>query len=332
MHRIGLVGSGFMATTHANSYQEIADTKVVAVASLDNKREQFADEHTQGAEVYADAEQMMDDADITVVDVCTPTPTHRPLVEDAAERGIDTFCEKPLARTAEGSDAIVEAVKEAGITFMTGHVVRYFPEYLEAKQRIDAGEIGTLGTLHTERLSSPPRYGSNCWFGDKSQSGGVLLDMAIHDFDYLRWVAGEVNRVFARTAEWDDGHLNQHSSVVLRFEDGTVGHVEASWGYPEGSPFITSYELAGNEGMLEFDSRDENTVRISGGLEGANAPSSPLTKSPYTAELEHFLDCIENDNDPDISPNDAREAVNIALAAIESSERGEPVSPAEVSA
>nr|WP_233341009.1 Gfo/Idh/MocA family oxidoreductase [Haloprofundus sp. MHR1] len=332
MQRIGLVGSGFMATTHANSYQEIAGAEIAAVASLGDNRAEFAAEHAPDADVYADAEEMMDDADVTVVDICTPTPTHRPLVEAAAARGLDTFCEKPLARTAEDADAVVDAVEEAGITFMTGHVLRYFPEYAEAKRRIDAGEIGTPGTLRTERLSSPPRYGSNSWFGDKAQSGGVLLDMAIHDFDYLRWVAGEVDRVFARTTEWDDGHLNQHSSVVLRFEDGAVGHVEASWGYPEGSPFITSYELAGDEGMLEFDARDENAVRVSGGVEGANAPASPLAKSPYTAELEHFVDCVENGEDPDISPNDAREAVRVALAAIESSERGEPVSPAEVRA
>ncbi|SFR64124.1 Gfo/Idh/MocA family protein [Halogeometricum limi] len=330
MQRVGLVGSGFMATTHATSYQEIADAEVVAVASLSDDREAFAAEHTPDADVYGDAEEMMDDADVTMVDVCTPTPTHRSLVEAAAERGLDAFCEKPLARTVADADAIVDAVEDAGITFMTGHVLRYFPEYVEAKRRIDAGEIGTLGTLHTERLSAPPRYGTNSWFGDKDQSGGVLLDMAIHDFDYLRWVVGEVNRVFARTAEWDDGHLNQHSSVLLRFEDGTTGHVEASWGYPDGSPFVTSYELAGDGGLLEFDARDENAVRVSGGAEGANAPSSPLAKSPYTQELEHFVDCVETGRDPDITPDDARAAVRIALAAIASSERGEPVSPAEV--
>ena len=321
-----------MATTHANSYQEIPDAEVVAVASLGDDREAFAAEHAPDADVYDDAEKMMDEADITVVDVCTPTPTHRPLVEAAAERGLDAFCEKPLARTAADADAIVDAVEDAGITFMTGHVLRYFPEYAEAKRRIDAGEIGALGTLHTERLSSPPRYGSNSWFGDTAQSGGVLLDMAIHDFDYLRWVVGDVERVFARTAEWDDGHLNQHSSVLLRFEDGTTGNVEASWGYPEGSPFVTSYELAGDEGLLEFDARDENAVRVSGGAEGTKAPASPLAKSPYTRELEHFVECVETGRDPDISPDDARQAVRIALAAIESAERGEPVAPAEVGA
>lgn len=332
MQRIGLVASGFMAETHANCYQDISDAEVVAVASVDEDRNDFAAEHTPNANVYGDAEQMMDDADITVVDICSPTPTHRPFIEAAVDRGYSVFCEKPLARTAADADAIVDVVEDADITFMTGHVLRYFPEYREAKRRIDAGEIGTPGTLTTERLASPPRYGTNSWFSDKDKSGGVLLDMAIHDFDYLRWVVGEIDRVFARTAEWDDDdHLHQHSSVILRFEDESVGHVEASWAYPDGSPFVTTYELAGDEGLLEFDARDENAVRVSGGVKGTNAPASPLAKSPYTKELEHFIDCVQNGREPDITPNDARQAVKIALAAIESSERGEPVSPAEVS-
>ncbi|SFR67091.1 Predicted dehydrogenase [Halogeometricum rufum] len=330
MQRIGLVGSGFMAETHANCYQEIPGAEVVAVASLEDDKEAFAAAHTPDADTYDDAEQMMDEADLTAVDICSPTPTHRPFIEAAVDRGLSAFCEKPLARTAADADAIVDAVADADVTFMTGHVLRYFPEYVEAKRRIDAGEIGAPGTMTTERLSSPPRYGTNSWFGDKEQSGGVLLDMAIHDFDYLRWVVGEVDRVFARTAEWDDGHLHQHSSVVLRFEDGTVGHVEASWAYPEGSPFVTSYEFAGDEGLLEFDARDENAVRVSGGAEGANAPASPLAVSPYTKELEHFVECAETGREPEITPDDARQAVKIALAAIESSERGEPVAPAEV--
>ncbi|MFB9809124.1 Gfo/Idh/MocA family protein [Haladaptatus pallidirubidus] len=144
MQRIGLVGSGFMAMAHANSYQEMADAEVVAVASLDDDREAFAAENTPNASVYNDAEKMMEEADITAVDICTPTPTHRPFVEAAADHGLNTFCEKPLARTVADTNAIVDAVTDASITFMTGHVLRYFPEYVEAKRRIDAGEVGTL--------------------------------------------------------------------------------------------------------------------------------------------------------------------------------------------
>ncbi|WP_363466791.1 Gfo/Idh/MocA family protein [Halogeometricum borinquense] len=332
MQRVGLVGSGLMATTHANSYQEIDDAEVVAVASHGENRDEFAAEHAPGADVYYDPEEMMDDADVTVIDACTPTPTHRPLIEAAADRGLDAFSEKPMARTVEDAEAVVNAVEESGITFMTGHVLRFFPEYAEAKRRIDDGEIGTPGTLRAERLSSPPRYGTENWFSDKSQSGGVLLDMAIHDFDFLRWVAGDVERVFTRTAEWDNDHLHQHAAVHLRFEDGTVGQVETSWAYPEDTPFTTAYEFAGSEGMLEFDSRDEHSIRISGTADDANVPASALKTSPYTAELRHFVDCLESGTEPKISPQDAREAVKISLAAIESGERGEPVELSEVGA
>lgn len=330
MQRVGLVGSGFMATTHVSSYQEIADAEVVAVASHDENREEFVAEHAPNADVYYDPEEMMDDTDITVVDVCTPTPTHRPFVEAATDLNLNVFCEKPMARTITDADAIVEAVEDAGVKFMTGHVLRYFPAYVEAKRRIDAGEIGTPGTLRTERLSSPPRYGTENWFSDKEQSGGVLLDMAIHDFDYLRWIAGDVKRVFTCITEWDNEHLHQHAVVHLRFEDGIVGHVEASWAYPDDTPFTTAYEFSGDEGMLEFDTRNDNSVCIAGTIGESDVPSSPLAKSPYTMELEHFIDCVENGTDPDITLQDAREAVRVSLAAIESGERGEPIPLVEV--
>jgi UDP-N-acetylglucosamine 3-dehydrogenase len=331
MQQVGLVGSGFMATTHANSYLELPNAEVVAVASVGENRTTFAEEYTPDADVYTDAEEMMDSTEISIVDICTPTPTHQSIIEAAAERGFDVFCEKPMARTLEGAESVVDTVDRTGITFMTGHVLRFFPEYTEAKRRIDAGEIGTPGTLRTERISSLPRYGVDNWFSDTDQSGGVLLDMAIHDFDFLRWVAGDVERVFTRLAEWNNDHLKQHAVAILRFENGTIGHVEASWAYPEDTPFTTAYEFAGSEGLLEFDTRNENSLRISGVADETRVPQRPLVTNPYTRELGHFIDCVEQGDDPDITPDDAREAVRIALCAIESGERGEPITLSEVS-
>ncbi|WP_101296814.1 Gfo/Idh/MocA family protein [Halegenticoccus soli] len=332
MQQVGLVGSGFMAATHANSYQHIPDAEVTAVASLDESRDAFVEEHVPEADVYADAEEMMDAADVSVVDVCTPTPSHRPLVEAAAERGLDVFCEKPMARTLEEAAAVIDATERTGVTFMTGHVLRYFPEYAEAKRRIDAGEIGAPGTLRAERLSSPPAHGSDNWYSDKERSGGVLFDMAIHDFDFLRWVAGDVERVFTRSAEWENGLLKQHAVVLLRFEDGPIGHVEASWAYPEDTPFTTAYEFAGDEGSLEFDTREDDSLRVPGGAGEAHIPRSPLATDPYTRELDHFIACVEGGADPDITPEDAYEAIRIAVAAVESAESGEPVYLSEVGA
>lgn len=333
MQQVGLVGSGLMATTHAERYRSITEAEVVAVASLDDNLPEFVSQHAPKADAYRDAETMFDEADVSVVDLCTPTPTHQPLVEAAAKRGLGIFCEKPIARTMDGANAIVEAVHEADVPFMTGHVLRYFPEYETAKERIDRGEIGTPSILRTERLATPPTYGSDGWFADTDQSGGALLDLAIHDFDLLRWVAGEVDHVFARASTWnDDGVHREHAAVTLRFENGALGFVEVSWAYGDDAPFTMTYEFAGDEGLLEFDSRAESSLQLSSVGDNLDVPSATLQSDPYTRELRHFIDCAESGDEPAITPEDGREALRIALAAIESSETNKPVSVEEVGA
>lgn len=327
MQRVGVVGSGYMADTHAERYAELPDAEVVAVASTSDGLDAFAAEHDAAA--YADFEAMLDDADLTAVDVCTPTPTHEEYVLPAIDRGLAVFCEKPLARTLDAADRIAAAAADADAPVMVGHVLRFFPEYLTAKERIDAGEVGEPGTLRAERLSPPPNHGS--WFTDREQSGGVLLDMAIHDFDYLRWVAGDVERVFARRSAWENHALWEHAAVDLRFESGAVGHVEASWAYPEDAPFATTFEFAGDEGSLEFDAREEHAVRFYGESTDATDPAANAYETdPYARELAHFAECAETGAEPDVGVGDAREAVRIALAAIESAKRGAPVRISEV--
>ena len=332
MQRVGLIGSGVMATTHAGSYTEIDDAEIVAIASTGDNLDEFATEHAPEAETYDDAETMLAEADITMVDVCTPTPTHHGLATAAAERDLAVFCEKPMTRTMAQADDLVETIAETGVPASVGHVLRFFPSYLTAKERIDAGELGELGTMRAERLSSPPKYGADNWFSDVEQSGGVVLDMGIHDLDYLRWVVGEVDRVFARSEEWDaDGHRYQHAGVDLRFEDGTVGYVEASWGYPDEMDFTTAFEFAGDDGSLEYDTRDERPVDFTGDTGGEMDPAAGAFRvSPYTRELRHFVECVETGTEPAVTVEDGREAVRIALAANESAERGEPVQVAEV--
>ncbi|PSP94454.1 gfo/Idh/MocA family oxidoreductase [Halobacteriales archaeon QS_4_62_28] len=335
MQRVGLLGSGVMATTHANSYATIGDAEVVAVASTGDNLDEFVDEHTPDGTAYDDPETMLDEADITILDVCTPTPTHHDYATAGAERGLAVFCEKPMTRTMAEADSLVATVEETGVPFMVGHVLRFFPSYLTAKDRIDAGELGQLGTMRAERLSPPPKYGSDNWFSDVEQSGGVLLDMAIHDFDYLRWIVGDVERVFTRSTTWtsEEGHRHEHAGVDLRFADGTAGYVEASWAYPDQMDFTTGFEFAGDEGSLEYDTRDEHPVRFTGDTGGEMDPAAGAFRvSPYTRELRHFVECVESGTDPAVGAHEAREAVRIALAAIASGERGEPVTVSEVTA
>jgi predicted dehydrogenase len=325
MVRIGMVGSGFMAETHLAAYRGIDGADVVAVAAP-NTAEEFVAEAGLSAETYGSAEELMDEADVDALDVCSPTPTHRPVVTAAAERGIDAFCEKPIAGNLEDAQVIADVAENAGITLMVGHVLRFFPQYERARDVVEDGGIGDPGVARARRLSPFPSWGHDDWYADRGSSGGVLVDLAIHDLDYVRWVFGEVDRVFARRSVWEEG---EHGHVTLRFENGAAAYVDASWGLPPGQELTQSFELAGSDGLVEFDGDDAAlTFRTAEGTQVTN----PVAKDGYRRQLEAFVESVETRSEPSVTAEDAIAALRLSLAANRSAETGRPVAPEEVSA
>ncbi|MFP8956612.1 Gfo/Idh/MocA family protein [Natrialbaceae archaeon A-CW3] len=323
MVRIGIVGSGFMAETHANAYESIDDATIVAVASP-NTADEFVDDAGLDATTYSSADELLEDAAIDAIDICSPTPTHRPIVEQAAERGVDAFCEKPIAGSLEDARAIATVVEEHEISLMVGHVLRFFPQYERIRQVVDDGGIGDPGVARARRLSPFPSWGHENWYADRDRSGGVLVDLAIHDLDYLRWVLGDVERVFARRSVWDGG---EHAHVTLRFEDGAVGYVEASWGLPESQELTHSLELAGDDGLLEYDGDDTAvTTMTADGTDDA----SPVDAGGYQRELEAFVKSVRNGTEPPVTVEDAIETLRLSIAANRSAAEGRPVAVEEV--
>lgn len=323
MVRIGIVGSGFMARTHVDAYTSIENANVTAVASPDSADE-FVAEQDLSAETYTAATDLFDDADVDAVDICTPTPTHRELVEAAAKRGIDTFCEKPLTASLDDALAAAEAVDNAGIQFMVGHVLRFFPAYEQIKATIDAGGVGNPGVVRARRLSQFPDWGHKNWYANRTKSGGALVDLAIHDFDYLRWVFGAVDRVFARS----NGSREEWTHATLRFESGVVGYVEASWAHPKRVGLATELEVAGDDGLIEYDSTADEAVTLA--TDEELTVTNPVGKDGYRRELAAFVDGIERGTELPVDADEAIESLRLAKAATESAERGVPVAPAEV--
>lgn len=341
MIRIGLIGSGSMAAVYADRISEIDTATVTAVASP-NTAQEFVAEHAPDATAYDSAETICGEAELDAVAILSPTHLHREHCEVATEHDLDIICEKPLARTMEDAHAIEEAVDDAGVRCMVAHVTRFFPEYATAKERIDAGEIGTPGVVRTQRAFG--FEGPRGWFSDHEKSGGVLLDLAIHDFDYLRWVFGDVERVFTRTSRWGEEGESESTVTILRFESGVVGHCEAWTVHGPSVPFTTSFEFAGDDGLIEYENDDTTPIELYD-ADGHHVPRDPvgddipLREDGYHKQLDAFVGCIENseaqsasgrEEESPIPVSEGIESLRISLAAIESAKRGEPVSPAEV--
>ena len=320
--RVGLVGAGFMGGVHLNAYAGITEVEVVGVTDA-RVEAAVAGAKMVGTRPYASYEELVSAEDVEVVDVCLPTALHRDLALRAAGEGRHVILEKPIARTMEDAQQILEAFPGDGPRLFVGHVVRFFPEYVGIKHKIDAGDLGTIGMVRTSRRS-PFLLGWNDWYADWRVSGGVLLDLVIHDFDFLRWALGEVERVYARGVLGREYNRLDYVLVTLRFENGAIAHVEGHWGYP--GPFNYSIEVAGSSALVTVDSTEPASLELAGDTATpGEVPDLASGKSPYAKELEHFIHCIATGEEPIVQSQDACEALRIGLAATESVLTGEPV-------
>ena len=194
MLRVALVGAGGMAGMHASCYTKIANAELVGI--MDTRLEAAtALAEKSHSTPYTDFDRMLDETRPDVVDVCCPTPWHVDYVCRAAERagewglrGIST--EKPMARTVEECRRMIAACELADVPLFVAHVLRFFPEYALAKQGVEGGYVGQPAAIRTRRGGPMPRAW-NDWYANFDWSGGLILDLIIHDFDWLRWTFGK---------------------------------------------------------------------------------------------------------------------------------------------
>jgi predicted dehydrogenase len=283
--------------------------------------------HDCGTQAVDSLEALIDMVD--VVDICAPTHLHHEMVLRAAAAGKHILCEKPLARTAPQGDHMIAVCQQAGVKLLVAHVVRFFPEYARAKAIVDRGEIGRVGVVRLRRASALPTWSEDNWLMDDDKSGGMMLDLMVHDFDYARWVAGEVESVFAKNVTSAlPREQRDYALAILRHANGALSHIEGGWAYPAGM-FRTALEIAGDGGLIEHPSGSSVPLQIylaqTGTARASGVPTSPLIEDPYVTEIKHFYDVIAHGVPPRVTAADGVAAVRIALAAIESAQTGQRV-------
>lgn len=324
MVKVGVVGLGTMGRQHTDAYRQMPDVTIAAVYDHHPERAQaFAQEY--GVPVAANYQELLNLCDI--VDICTPTYRHVEYALPAIEAGKAVVCEKPLARTLEDCERIVSAVKQHGTLFMPAHVLRFFPEYRLAHQLVKSGALGTVAAVRMRRGGDFPRTKSD-WYADFAKSGGVILDLIIHDFDWLLWTLGEAERVYAKALTFRRLEHLDYTLVTLKFKNGAVAHIEGTWCDPGG--FKVNFEVCGDAGMIEYDSTRQVALQIATRAEGGTGggvqvPESPAVHNPYYLELRHFVECVQSGQQPEITVEDGYAAVRLALAAIESAQTGKVI-------
>jgi predicted dehydrogenase len=332
MLRVGLIGAGMMGSVHAEAWSQTPAQVTGILSRTHEKAQKIAQQYD--CKIYNDFDQLL--ADVDVIDICTPTDTHHEIVLKAAQAGKHIVCEKPLARTEQEGIEMLEVCENAGVQLLVAHVVRFFPQYSEAKSVVDSGAIGNVGVVRLTRCGFQPGRVTDSWLLDEERSGGVMLDLMIHDFDYARWVAGDVQSVYAKSVRSQDAQsVGDYALVILQHTNGAISNVEGGWAYPP-PMFRTAFEIAGDDGLIEHPAEQSTPLHIyldtrgQGDSPDAVVPSSPLLEDPYTIQAKHFYDVLSGTVDSIVSAEDGLDALRISLAAIESAKTGKVVQIGEV--
>jgi len=331
--RVGIVGSGFMGRAHAPGWAS-TDAEIVGVASVNREDgEQLASQY--GWRYFPDLDAILPHVD--VVDLCVPTHVHHAMTVQAARARKHIICEKPIALTVEDGIEMIRVCKQNGARLFIAMVLHFFPEFVKIKQSVDEGRIGKPAVIRLTRASYRPKKPADNWFLDNNKSGGMMIDLMIHDFEYAHWLAGDVERVIARSVSMDHPAVPEdHALAILRFRNGAMAHIEGSWAYPV-PMFTIRVEVAGDGGLIEWDNSQTMPIqpflhKQSGEASHVALPGSPLLEDPFTTEVKHFWNALKNNTPFAVTPEDALAGLQIALAAKESARTGQPITlqPLEV--
>jgi len=333
--KIGVIGLGRMGRLYARMLaSRVSGAYLDAIAEVGvQSRSQIMSE-LDVAHAFADAYELLALPDLDAVVIATPTSTHYDLVIAAAKAGKAIFCEKPLALTLEENRSILQAVASAQVPLQVGFMRRFDAAYQRAKTLITDGQIGhpvTFKSLSRDPFCPPGEY------MDPAKSGGLILDMAIHDFDLARWLVGsEVERVTAEGTVLVCNELAavgdiDNALVNMRFVNGALGNIEASRNAFYGYDIRT--EVLGSEGAVMIGVHQHTPVLLLNRA-GAHHDVMPYLMErfgdAYRAQLQHFVDCLHNGQSPAVGGAEALAACKIGIAATRSYQAGRPVTLSEL--
>lgn len=334
MQKIAIVGFGAMGQMHANCYQLISRAKVVALVDANPaEARKTLDKLGYNFAVYPSLEELFANEEVDAVDICLPTDLHVPVGLQVVAAGKHVFCEKPFAPTAEEGKKLVEAARRKKVFLMVGHCIRFWAEYQYLEQTVKEAKYGKLLSLTMQRRASRPTYSKQNWLQNLARSGGAAYDLHIHDTDYILHLLGKPKAVTSVGTKDFSGWA--HVFTTYHYKNIAVT-AEGGWNYPEKFGFNMSWQAVFEDAVLEFDFSKTPTLRLIAGKKTAKdialkAPKASASMTTgnisdlggYLNELKYWIECLENNQAPEISTGkQAIESVATVAAEVESMEAG----------
>ena len=335
--RVAIVGFGFMGRMHYGNWKKMKGAKVVALCDKDAT--QFtaptkggnisgADATTDFGEaiIYDDFDRMLAEAQPDVISLTLPTPLHVPLTVKALAAGVSVLCEKPMALNAADCNKMIQAAKKApkGAKLMIAHCLRFWPSYVFLKKLVDSKKYGRVIAASFRRFSAPPGWqkGTN-WFADESRSGGVALDLHIHDTDMVNFLFGIPKSVTSSASYAANGSM-QYISTLFDV-GGAAVTAEGSWVMTPTMGFEASYVVTFEKAVVILDGKREKPLCVYPAKGEASAPVL-ATGEGYEYEIKWFLDVLNGKKvAPVITPEQSRDSVKIVDAEKKSAKIGKTV-------
>ena len=300
--KIGILGAGAMGNAHIGGSRsnQSKNADYIAVCDVDRQKcDAFAQKFNLRA--YYDLDEMLANNEIEMVDLCLPSFMHEEFAVKIARAKKHILVEKPIAFTLKAAKNIYAAAKENKVRIMVAQVLRFWPEYVKIKEIVSSGEIGDIITIYAARLGQMVTWGE--WYKDPQKSGETLMNLTLHDIDFVHFMLGKPASVYS-AGKKDD--MNNYNDVmnIFKFKSGTNVMVDGSFSMTAGYPFTMRMRVLGTKGTIEF-------YYAAGENIGPDSTSSLMLFKPgdggrkieaetydaYGREVEYFIDCIENNKE-----------------------------------
>lgn len=302
MLKVGILGMGGMGWHHARRYPHVPNAQIEAIADVIPERLEAKEAiaiNLAGGETaldlsqvarYPDAAQLIAAADVDVVDICLPTYLHAQYAIAALEAGLHVLCEKPMALSVADCDRMIAAARAADRRLMIAQCIRFWPEYLYLQKLVTEQSLGALLSLNLFRISGRPLWSPSNWFLDPKRSGGALLDLHIHDVDYVNAVFGVPDDLYATGRVTEEPESYDIIHACFTYDGGPQIHMHAGWSTAQ-VPFQAGFDAWFERGFVRYA---DWKLTVFDNLEQVNGyPADIEPGDGYLNEIAYFLDCVE---------------------------------------
>lgn len=312
--KLGLIGLGFIGRVHMLNCLRLSEARLVAVADVSEKALSMAKKLGVG-KTYQDYRELLKDPEINAVIVALPTYLHAECAKIAAENHKHILLEKPLARNVNEGKEIVSAIKKHGVKLMVGHTTRYTNTYKNLKKEIDEGKLGEIQVAYAVNIGSGPfmhrsEEGSpkpvpEWWWRKELTGGGALIDLGSHMINLVRWFFGKVVYVESYLGYRFNLEQEDHAICILKFKSGPIVIINLGWFSRMGNVKLEVYGTVGHA-VASYNPPSRVITAIQLVLR-----KTPSFYVPYFNEVQHFVDCIRKDIQPQPSGEDALEDLKV---------------------